>query len=58
MKSFLWFVIGVASAIVGVFALSRSPQGKAVMSEISAGADEFIEAMSDEYDARRSERRG
>jgi len=55
MKSFLWFVIGVASAVVGIFAISRTPQGKAVLSELNAGAGEFIQAMTDEYDARRSD---
>jgi hypothetical protein len=55
MKSFLWFVVGVASAVIGVFALSRTPQGKAVLTELTTGADEFIQAMTDEYDARRSD---
>jgi hypothetical protein len=58
MKSFLWFVIGVASAVVGTFALSRSPQGKAVLDNLSAGADVFIDAMTDEYDSRRSDKQG
>jgi hypothetical protein len=53
VKSFLWFVVGAVVAAVGLFALSRNPQGKALVAEIEAGADEFMAAVKAEFDTGR-----
>ena len=57
MKSFIWFVVGALAAAVGVFALSRTPSGKAVLTELDTSAGAFFDAMSAEFEERRSEER-
>ena len=56
MKSFLWFVLGAVVAAVGLLALSRNPQGKALVAEIEAGADEFMAAVKAEFETNRTSR--
>lgn len=57
MKSFIWFVFGALAVAVGVFALSRTPSGKAVLAELDDSAGAFFDAMSAEFQERRSEER-
>jgi hypothetical protein len=57
VKSFIWFVVGALAAAIGVFALSRSPRGKAVLAELDDSAGTFFDAMSAEFQERRSEER-
>jgi hypothetical protein len=57
VKSFIWFVVGALAAAIGVFALSRSPRGKAVFAELDDSAGTFFDAMSAEFQERRSEER-
>ncbi len=49
MKTFLWFVLGVAGGFVAAHLVDKDPRGHELLAEIDARISAFADRMSDAY---------
>jgi len=54
MKSFVWFVVGVAGGFVAAHLVNKDPRGHEVLAEVDARIGEFTERIAEAYRAQES----
>ncbi|MGB4776960.1 ATPase [Microbacterium sp.] len=52
MKSFLWFVLGIAAGFVVAHLVNKDPRGHEVLAEVDARIDEFTDRIGEAYRAQ------
>ena len=57
MKSFLWFVVGIAAGFALAHQVNKADQGKQFFEELDRKAHDFGAAVSDGYRKREAELR-
>lgn len=52
MKSFLWFVLGLAGGFVAAHLVNKDPRGHEALAEVDARITEFTDRIADAYRAQ------
>lgn len=54
MKSFMWFVVGIAGGFVAAHLVNKDPRGHEVLAEVDARITEFTDRIGESYRAQES----
>lgn len=54
MKSFMWFVVGIAGGFVAAHLVNKDPRGHEVLAEVDARIGEFTDRIGEAYRAQES----
>ncbi len=54
MKTFMWFVVGIAGGFVAAHLVNKDPRGHEVLAEVDARISEFTDRIGEAYRAQES----